>query len=221
MENLPTVAKNLQALRSRHRLSQQELADIAGVSNVAVSRWETGKSDPRVYNLQRIADHFGMTLDELRGGAGGMAAKGIKYIAPIPSHTYARVLGAIAAGEPLAMAEEVGSHWVDPDVQARYPNAFFLTVQGDSMDRLLPDGAFVLIDPDGEVRDKDVCAVNVNGYDATVKRIHFAGDVLVLHPESDNPGHKALSIDRSDPDAEHVRVIGKAVWYVMDAGHRL
>lgn len=46
-------------------LTQKELADKIGVSDKAVSRWETGKNYPDIELLETIADVLGVTVSEL------------------------------------------------------------------------------------------------------------------------------------------------------------
>ena len=59
----------LYSLRKERRMTQQELADRLGVTNKAVSKWETGEAFPETAQLIPIADTFGVTVDELlRGG---------------------------------------------------------------------------------------------------------------------------------------------------------
>ena len=52
-------------LRSRHRLSQFQLGMLVGVSDKAVSKWENGTSKPKLPTCRRLAEVFGITLDEL------------------------------------------------------------------------------------------------------------------------------------------------------------
>jgi len=55
-----SIGANIRRLRSEHNLSQKELAQIAGVTDKAVSTWETGKKDPRMGAIEKIASHFGI-----------------------------------------------------------------------------------------------------------------------------------------------------------------
>ena len=55
------------ALRLDKRLTQEQLAEILGVSPQAVSRWETSTSYPDVTLLPTIASFFETTVDELLG----------------------------------------------------------------------------------------------------------------------------------------------------------
>ena len=48
-------------------LTQEGLAQKLGITNQAVSKWESGQSCPDLALLPRIADLFGITIDELFG----------------------------------------------------------------------------------------------------------------------------------------------------------
>lgn len=47
---------------SAHGLTNAEIAEICGVSRVAVSQWRNGHASPKVCNLQPLADRLGMSL---------------------------------------------------------------------------------------------------------------------------------------------------------------
>ena len=53
--------------RRRLGLTQEALAQKLGVTNQAVSKWESGQSCPDIALLPALADIFGITLDELFG----------------------------------------------------------------------------------------------------------------------------------------------------------
>jgi len=48
----------IRQLREKMILSQTEFAEILGVSNVTVSRWETGKSFPTIKIKRKLKDLF-------------------------------------------------------------------------------------------------------------------------------------------------------------------
>ena len=54
-------------MRKEHGLTQEQLADVLGVSAQAVSRWENGTTYPDITLLPTIASYFEITLDELMG----------------------------------------------------------------------------------------------------------------------------------------------------------
>ena len=62
----PEFAARLKSLRKAKNMTQQELADLLGVSNKSVSRWETG-GYPDVAMLGPLAKALGVTVDDLLG----------------------------------------------------------------------------------------------------------------------------------------------------------
>lgn len=60
--------ERLYQLRRERSISQEELANIIGVSRQAVQKWESGASQPNTDNLVAISVYFGVTLDYLLKG---------------------------------------------------------------------------------------------------------------------------------------------------------
>ena len=62
-------ARSLGEVLKRHRaackMTQEFVAESLGVSRQAVSKWESGKSDPSTSNLIALAALFGTTAEEL------------------------------------------------------------------------------------------------------------------------------------------------------------
>lgn len=58
----------LYELRKKAGVSQEELANLVGVSRQAVQKWEAGTSRPDVDNLTALAGYFNVTLDWLITG---------------------------------------------------------------------------------------------------------------------------------------------------------
>lgn len=77
-----SISKNIKLLREKYRLSQKELAAIAGVSDKAVSTWERGLKEPRMGAIQKIADHFGIKKSNLIED-GGIQALAISSQSPV------------------------------------------------------------------------------------------------------------------------------------------
>ncbi|MDD3428424.1 MAG: helix-turn-helix transcriptional regulator [Oscillospiraceae bacterium] len=61
-------SQNLQELRHRKSLTQEELAAALFVSRTAVSKWESGRGYPGIDSLKLIAEYFNVTVDELLSG---------------------------------------------------------------------------------------------------------------------------------------------------------
>ena len=63
-----SFAENLKTIRKNHQLSQEELAELLGVSRQAVSKWELGEGYPEVDKLLLLSKKLNISLDSLLGG---------------------------------------------------------------------------------------------------------------------------------------------------------
>ena len=52
-------------LRKGKGLSQSELGDLVGVSNKAVSKWETGEAKPAIPQLIKLSKIFDVSMDDI------------------------------------------------------------------------------------------------------------------------------------------------------------
>lgn len=63
-----TIADRIQTLRKSKGMSQEELADAAGVSRQAVSKWESEQSTPDIDKVVILSEIFDVTTDYLLKG---------------------------------------------------------------------------------------------------------------------------------------------------------
>lgn len=207
----------LSEMRKRAGLTQQQLAEKIGVTQQTIWYYENDRREMKSSVLVELSKALGCSVSELLG-LGNM--RGVVNTSPSQSH-HMPLVGRIAAGTPREAIYQAGeTHGVPEELWQQHPNGFWLSVSGNSMNRLFPEGTLVLIDPDEEVRNGDVAVVFVNGDDATLKRVYFDGETVRLHPESYDLDYRDRVIDRSDPDAPSVRVLGKAVSYTAPDGWR-
>ena len=61
------IENKLQFLRELHELKQQDVADALGVSRSTYANYESGRRAPDIDLLMRLADIYGISLDELTG----------------------------------------------------------------------------------------------------------------------------------------------------------
>lgn len=62
------IADRIQSLRKSRGISQEELADIIGVSRQAVSKWESEQSSPDIEKIILLSNYFDVTTDYLLKG---------------------------------------------------------------------------------------------------------------------------------------------------------
>lgn len=75
-------------LRRQAGLSQEELANLLGVTRQAVQKWEAGTSRPDMDNLAALADYFHVSLDYLvtgREASGSPPPQGYEPASPPPA----------------------------------------------------------------------------------------------------------------------------------------
>ncbi|MDY4487674.1 MAG: AAA family ATPase [Candidatus Limivicinus sp.] len=82
-------------LRTQAGFSQSQLGERLGVSNKAVSKWETGKAKPTTDCIRKISALFGISVEEL------LTARDEK---PIPEITKIVITGGPSAGKTTAMS---------------------------------------------------------------------------------------------------------------------
>lgn len=59
------IAKAILKVRQDNKLSQEQFAEIVGVTRQAVSRWEMGVSAPNINTLILISEKFNIPVDEM------------------------------------------------------------------------------------------------------------------------------------------------------------
>jgi len=114
------------------------------------------------------------------------------------------VVGRIRAGEPTAAIEEIDFHIRIDSSLFPEEDTFSLRVVGDSMrDAGILNGDFVIVKPQSTVGHGNIGVILI-GDEATVKRVLFKDELVVLKPE--NKDMEPL-IYRSD----EITIIGKVI----------
>lgn len=60
--------ENIKKYRTEKGCTQEELAKAVGVSRQSIARWENGWVVPTLFYAKRLAEHFGITVEELMDG---------------------------------------------------------------------------------------------------------------------------------------------------------
>ena len=61
------LSKRLKELRAAKGMTQADLANYLGITQQAIAKWERDKAEPDIETLNKIADYFHVTTDELLG----------------------------------------------------------------------------------------------------------------------------------------------------------
>ena len=62
-----TLGENIRSLRKQRKLTQEQLAEVLGVTTGAVYKWESGLSIPEITMIMEMADFFDTSVDVILG----------------------------------------------------------------------------------------------------------------------------------------------------------
>lgn len=201
----------LAALRKKRGLSQAKLAEMVGVEQPTIQRWEKGKREPDLENLISLADALGVTPGSLLDGTAATELGPRLW-----------VKGEVAAGVWTQAYELPEDEWQTftgrADVTAQTKHRFGLKVIGDSMDLLYPHGTIVecvtLFGKAEAAPGKRVVIVRQNEnleYEATVKELVERDGQLWAVPRSSNPAHAPINLNEPQPGIIETRIAAVVV----------
>lgn len=196
-------SNNLKVHRKRAGLTQVELANKLHVANGTVAMWETGKREPNFETIQKIAELFNVTVDDLIGSSREGIAPSKKKGVKIP------VLGRVAAGIPITAIEEVLDYEEIEESLAKTGDFYGLQIRGTSMEPKFSEGDVVIVRQQSDVESGEIAIVLVNGDDATCKRVvkHENGLSLI----SLNPSFPPKFFTDQEVEQLPVRIIGRVM----------
>ena len=222
--------------RLEHKISMDEFARLSGLSKGYISMLEKNENprtkkpiSPSIDTIKQVSEVTGIDFNAIIEMLGHDLELILnkdhhhfgQHVIPSNKQTsyvaYKELKGAIAAGVPLEMFEVPDSVQVPVDVDRAFPNAYFLVVRGDSMNKIISEGMYVLIDPCEELNNGEIGVIRVNGTEATLKRFYKMGDCIMLQPESTNPEHK-IQTYTSEEEIESISILGKLVWAMTPIG---
>ena len=137
------------------------------------------------------------------------AAKIYEYLRLIPvEHSAVRtipLIGFAAAGRwREAIVTPQGRMMIPSHISGA--RAFAVEVEGDSMNRVIRDGSWIVVDPDDKALvSRCVYLIQNDEYEVTVKR--YMSTPARFEPDSDNPEHQPFLTGDCD-----FTVLGRVVW---------
>nr|WP_317892397.1 S24 family peptidase [uncultured Sphingomonas sp.] len=177
------IPNRVRALRMDRGWTLQELAERAGTTAPQIMKLEKSHRRLDLDWIERLAKAFEISEQELLVGPSGATAS----VRMVP------LIGDIAAGNWREAIQHADGSVAAVGASAE---AFGLRARGDSMNLLVADGGYVVVEPGlADLRDGRVYAVMNEEGETTVKR--FRTDPARLEPCSSNPDHKEIPLGRS------------------------
>lgn len=197
------IGKRIKDRRKEMKMSADDLGKRIGKNRATIYRYEKDEIENMPYDviepiarILRVSPAYLMGWDKDEGNIQTLPVKEI----PIVSQ--------ISAGLPIYAEENILEHtYIATKKLNANKEIFGLRVNGDSMDKEFRDGDVVIVEKDSVVENGQIAVVQVNGYNATVKRVRYEKDRIILIPESNNPAHYPQVFSQDD----EVKIIGKVV----------
>jgi len=199
-----TLGDRVREARTNRDLDQASLAEKIGVATRTVQRWEKGEQVPDGRAIMKIARATTVQASWLLTGEGEMYPPPARpqNVYPLTSALRRKVhlvdlplVSAVPAGKVSTMfhPDYVDTYVTVDDVKD--PQAFALKVRGNSMSPRIEDGDIVIVSPQQEVRNGDICVIRVSGED-TLKKVKLEGIYLHLVPL--NPEFEPVTVKRKE-----------------------
>lgn len=208
-----SVGDNIRRLRLEANYTQEELAIKLGVARSSVTQWERGWSSPRMGMVAKLAHVFNTTNSvivddrtDLRPDPTSTQGPSLPAAQISPSTVPLLTLGSVHAW-PFS-DEAPGERLIElpPSLLASHPHARAVIVEGDCMDRVIPEGMAAVYDPNLEPVNGQIVIVENENHEALIRRWYRGGNTLMLVADSHAP-YDDILISGDTP----IRVLGAVI----------
>lgn len=206
--NVTTFGELLKEERLNRNLTQAKLGELLGVSQASIAAYERDEKVPRHHRLKEITSLLNLPPNALLGHhTSAPEIKKIHGVIRVP------VIGKVTAIDPIETEENIIEYTYIPDNGTHEEgDVFILEVRSDSMEgrSRICKGDRVLVQTQENVESGEIAVVNINGEDATLRRVRKTetGDVY-LYP--DNAKYEPMLVRDGN-----VQIRGKVVQVIFE-----
>ena len=195
----------LRAIRVRKGMLQKDVANYLGITPPAYNHYESGRNEPDLQTLQKIADLFGVTTDDLTGRTKNEEFEefaGKRILIPILNRVLLDLNGNII--------KDIKNYTdIDENLSEKFPKCYAYLQSGNSMAPEINDGDMVIFRPCSAVRSGSVAVVCINGDEGTIKRVDVTDSGLTLTPA--NPIYKPMTFTADQVKELPIKIVGQVV----------
>ena len=216
------ISNNIRYLRLKSGIEQSQISELLGKkSTSAVSEWEKGIRVPNVGDLHDLANYFRVSLDDLVKK--DLEMESLSYNSSNFYNEYKMFPVSISAGclENIDGIDTYDLVTIADEIMGKYAGRkgiIILKVNGESMNKIIQDGAYIVVDTNKthvtDIKDRDIVVfANSEGY--SVKR--YVNDVknerFLFKPESLDDTYSDITVEYSE--SSELKLIGKVVKYIV------
>ena len=201
--------ENIKYIRNQKNISQQELADKAGIDRSTISRIEQNEVETSIENVLKISAALNIPIADLVGK--DLKFDNAEIINMDDSNIKIPIYGTIKAGIPIETQTDIIDYIDIPTKWTKGNKKFYgIKISGDSMFPKYQDGDIVIFEQNDDVElynGKDV-AVMINGTESTFKKILVNDQGVVLQPY--NTAYDIMMFTKEQVEQLPIRVVGIA-----------
>ena len=199
------IGSRLRAILKEKKISQAQFARMMGVDPTRVSEWINDKVSPRLETLKKIEAELKVSSNEL-------LPKTPDNVINLPAEDFnIPIYTTIKAGNgEMGITDGEVNGFISICSEYQKQKIFAIQVSGDSMATELHDGDIALFKPiNGEpIREKDIFAVEIEGWSSWVVKFVRQDPSGVVQLISANPAYPVKEID---PKVSPVTLRGRLI----------
>lgn len=205
------VGNRIKMYRKKRGITQKDLGEKLGVKHNTISSYENGTTEPEQNTLFTIAEILEVSINDF------FPYKEIKIISPTSQYNHFDT--PISAGLPDHVDAVTHTDKIEiPDsIMGRHAgekDIFITKVNGQSMNRIIPDGSLIAVKPIDlhQIKQGDIVVYSDNG-DYSVKRFYKNDDQLIFRPDSNDTSFFDYITSTENPN---LKIHGKVVVYIVE-----
>lgn len=209
MRNSQEIIELIFEIAERKHITMTKMAELTGIAKSSLSRYKNGQREFPVNDVGKFAKVLNVSVEYLLGVGVNKSEITNKYnyyaehvSAGIPDH-----VDAITDADKISLPDSIMGKW------AGNKNIYITRINGDSMDKVIPDNSLIAVKPVNlpELKNGDIVVFS-NNHEYSVKYYKKIDDKLIFSPYSTNDDHYDQMYDVDD----NIVIHGKVVLYIVE-----
>lgn len=204
----------LRKLRDSIGKTQLELSKLLHVTKSTISMYERNERTPSPDILKKYSQLFDVSIDYLLGTPNDT----VEMLGQaVTMNKYPYIDDYVSAGSPVNIEgmKDVPNIYVPDELLGSYAGSkrlFFLKVNGESMNKIIPNGSTIGVisyDSINDIKNGDIVVYSTEDHSFAVKYFYKEENKLIFKPSSTYHYYYDKVFDIND----NIRIIGKVVIY--------